>query len=357
MAYVSAKVLSEQINIDEIKEQARDDWGKRQRKRRSLEKWIVRLLPVGLVTMTVIFYGLSAPHTAALLTLITPSFGGIAPLGFELGVLTLSALREAGWRSWSNALMLFILLALSVVINIAGAFIAVVSLATNSNLMSDTLTGLLSRFDSLPATIQVVLLLIAPVGAMIPVMAKLTGEAVMKLALGKVTLETQNDDAMWANERAMVVRSALYQAAIKAGAGSKTAGNWAGSVVENIYRDDVRQQRVAAIGTNRVGGLRDLVRRPIGFLGQSHDLSQSQESPIVPQENIVVSQTAPVTDRNDSPALRLSKKDVSRWLESNPQVHHLSNREITKIYMAEKFGVETDAGYKTIERARRELGL
>jgi hypothetical protein len=319
MGYVSAKVLSEMIDIDGVIEEARDTWEKRQRKRRSLEKWIVRLLPVGLVIMTAIFYGLSAPHTAALLSLITPGFGTVAPLGFELGVLTLAALREAGWRSMTNTVMLLILLALSIVINIAGAFIAVVSLATSTSLSTDTLAGLLARFDTLPATIQVVLMLIAPVGATIPVMAKLTGEAVMKLALGKVTLETQSNDEQWGHERSMVVNSALYQAAIKAGAGSKTAGNWATSVVENIYRDDVQQGSARAVSNQRVG-IRELVKRPVGFLTNSANGANLAN---VPNSNQDSSQVQNDSNPMNSPSgytKRMDAKSVTRtYFQKHPE--------------------------------------
>lgn len=348
MAYVSAKVLSETINIDEVIEEARKTWDKRNRSRRRLEQWLVRLLPVGLVVMTAIFYGLSAPHTAALLTLITPTFGPFAPLGFELGILTLSALREAGWRSRSNTAMLLTLLILSVIINIAGAFIAVVSVATNSSLASDTLSGLLSRFDTLPASIQVVLFLIAPVGAVIPIMAKMTGEAVMKLALGKVSLEMQSDDERWLQERFMVAQSALLQAAISSGAGAKTAGNWAAAVVQQLYREDVRM--VGAISQQRVRFVEEQ-RQPAGFL---RGLSKTVQPVLSVSEK---ADTAGNPLSKDTGLPRLSKRDAIEWLRANEQMQSLHPRAMCKAYMMEKHGIESEAGYKTFERAKQDLGL
>lgn len=350
MAYVSAKVLNEIINIDEVVEEARTTWEKRQRSRRRLEQWLVKALPAGLVVMSGIFYGLSAPHTAALLTLITPQIGPIAPLGFELGILTLSALREAGWKSHANVAMLLILLILSVVINVAGAFIGVVSAATDTSLASDTLPGLLSKYDTLPAIMQVVLALIAPVGAMIPVMAKLTGEAVMKLALGKVALETQSDDARWIQERPMIVHSALFQAATKTGAGAKTAGNWAAAVVKSLFREDILETGIAAVSDQRIVIL-EPSRSPMGFLrgiGQS-----GQSAPVLSvSEN---QQPLPIVPSKDRDSIRLSKKAIVEWLRDNPQVHHLHPKQMCEVYMETIHGFKSDSGYKTFERAIQEL--
>lgn len=251
--YVSIKVLQESINITEVEKEARATWEREHRKRRRVEQWIIRLLPFGLILMTMIFYGLSAPHTAALMSLITPTFVGqyLAPLGFELGILIIAALLEAGMRSRAAHLVLWVLLILSIVINIAGAFIAVVSLATGVVLEADTIDQLLQRFTSLPATYQVVLALVPFIGAAIPIVAKLSGEVVVKIALGKIRLERESDEQLWAKESAKVMRGALLQAALKMGAGVKTAGNWSSSLAEQMYsytQPDNMGSTVKAVG-------------------------------------------------------------------------------------------------------------
>lgn len=360
MGYVSAKVLSETINIDEVIEGARTEWEGRQKKRRSLERWLIKSLPFGMVLMVAIFYGLSAPHTATLLGLITPGFVGqyLAPLGWELGVLIFSALREAGWHGRLTGAVLMLLLVLSVIINIAGAFIAVVSAGSGVDLQLDTASQLLGRFGTLPATYQVVLILLVPIGAVIPIIAKLAGEGVVKLAMGTVTLDSQSDDERWIESRLMVVQSALFQAGIKGGAGAKTAGNWAAAVVQNIYREDVISTQ--AVGRQRVR-FATPAAQPMGFL-RGNNLSERQSNALSVfdrPENIEDFETnLPSKDTTGTATVRLSKKEVVEWLQQQPaDVQVMHPRAICKLYMEQKHGYESDAGYKTFERAKQTLGL
>lgn len=360
MGYVSAKVLSESIDIDEVIEGARADWESRQRKRRSLEKWLIKSLPFGMVAMVIIFYGLSAPHTALLLGLITPTFVGqyFAPFGWELGVLIFSALREAGWHGRLTGTVLWVLLILSVVINVAGAFIAVVSAGAGVDLQLDTVEQLLGRFGTLPATYQVVLVLLVPIGAVIPIIAKLAGEGVVKLAMGTVTLESQSDDERWLEARFMVVQSALFQAGIKAGAGAKTAGNWAAAVVSNIYREDTRQAN--AVSNKRVRFV-EQAAQPMGFL-RGNNLSGRQSDALSVPDDISnsddVRDNTPSKDTTAMPTVRLSKKEVVAWLEQQPtDIQGMHPRAMCRVYMQQEHGFESEVGYKTFERAKQTLGL
>lgn len=268
---ITVKSLSEHIDIHGVQKEARNSWDSEQRKRRRVEHWLIRFLPFGMVVMVLIFYGLSAPHTAHLLSLITPTFVGqyLAPVGWELGVLIVSALREAGLRNWLTASIMWILLILSIFINIAGGFIAVVSGATEANLQSDTLNQLFERFGDLPATYQVVLILVPFVGAVIPIIAKLAGEAVVKLALGKVRLERDSDEDRWMRDAARVMYTALLQEALKRGAGAKTAANWAQVVTDEMYRfrPQITDGRTAdGIARRPVPIVLEPAHRPIGFI-------------------------------------------------------------------------------------------
>lgn len=353
MAHVSAKVLSEIIQIDSVIEEARKEWDKRQRGRRRVEQWLVKLLPAGMIVMAIVFYLLSAPHTSFLLNMITPGRGDVAPIGWEFGIIIVAAFIAAGWRNWVTQSILWILLGLSVLINIAGGFIAVIN-AAEINLGAETVGGLLNRVGELPATYQIVLILTIPIGTVIPIIAKFTGEAVVKMTLGVVRFETQNDEERWIQERPMVAHSALFQAAIKEGAGAKTAGNWAAAVVQSLYREDVQQMSAEAIGGQRIRVL-DTERRPIGFLPQSGQSGQSAPVLSIPQ-NPSAGEIVPSKDTNNSPVVRLSKRDAVEWLRSNPHMLGKHPREMCKAYMLEVHGFESDSGYKTFERAKSELG-
>lgn len=353
MAHVSAKVLSEIIIVDAVIEEARKEWEKRQRGRRRIEQWVIKLMPAGMIVMAVVFYMLSAPHTSYLLNMITPGRGDVAPIGWEFGIIIVAAFIAAGWQNWVTQSILWILLGLSVLINIAGGFIAVIN-AAEINLAGETIGGLLGRVGELPATYQIVLILTFPIGFVIPIIAKFTGEAVVKMTLGIVRFETQNDEERWIQERPMVAHSALFQAAIQKGAGAKTAGNWAAAVVQALYREDVRRMS-AAVGEQRIRVL-DLERLPIGFRTQIGQLGQS--APVLNNfQNQQAGEITPSKDTNNSPVLRLSKKDAIEWLRNNLHMSAKHPKEICKAYMMEVHGFESDSGYKTFERAKQELGL
>lgn len=83
--YIKFQDLSELVNIGQVEQEARRLWDIQQRKRRRIEHWLIRALPVGLLIMACVFYALSAPHTAYIINLITPGWGWTAPIGFELG--------------------------------------------------------------------------------------------------------------------------------------------------------------------------------------------------------------------------------------------------------------------------------
>lgn len=363
--YVSIKVLQESIDINEVEKEARATWEREHRKRRRVEQWIIRLLPFGLILMVAIFYGLSAPHTAALLSLITPTPVGqyLAPLGFELGILIIAALIEAGMKSRAAHLILWLLLILSVFINIAGAFIAVVSLATGVTLSGDTVSELLARFTSLPATYQVVLILVPFIGAAIPIVSKLAGEVVVKIALGKIRLERESDEQLWAKDSAKVMRGALLQAAMKMGAGVKTAGNWAASVADQMYGyiEPTTVSTAKAVGKS-FNVASDKTVRTMGFLPQQTvpDLSQSPNAALQNFENLEIPNNYAEKDSSDSldtKLPRLSKKHVAQWLTDHPEYQQRSDRDVSRAYMLDTFGIDSESGYKTIQRAKKDLGL
>lgn len=362
MKNVTMRTLQEEIDIDAVERAARKEWEATQRRRRRVEQWIVKLIPFGVVLMTGIFYMLSAPHTAQLLNLITPGFGNLSPLGFELGIIITAALIEGGWKNTLSKAMLTLLLFLSVIINIAGAFIAVVTLATGVELSRDTVTQLINRFSSLPATYQVVLILVPFVGATIPIMAKLTGEVVIKMAMGKIVLERESNDQVWAREALKVMHGALLQAAMKKGAGIKTAGNWSRSIVDQMYsykEPEKSKQTTKATGqplvTPQLSG-----QAPMGFKAHLEATGQSQTVP----NSLEIHRMSQADDEGyeekdlrDGLVPRLSKKHVRRWMEEHPEHQYRSDREISRLYMHETFGVDSETGYKTVQRVKKDMGI
>lgn len=361
MGAITLKELSEIIDIGAIEKNARSEWDKQQKSRRRIEQSLIALLPFGLLIMTAIFYGLSAPHTASILRLITPDIvvfgahfnvGDVSPVGWELGVLIVAALIEAGWNARLTHGLLWTLLGLSIVINVAGAFIAVVSGGAGADISRDTMLALMGRFGELPATYQVVLLLVTPIGIVIPIVAKLTGEGVVKLAMGKVKLERESSEERWAKEAARVMHSALLQEAMRRGAGTKTAGNWALAAAKELYRWE-DSEPITARGQHvikpTVSGFAAFVPGQSDSPGQSHGAFVNQ-SPI----GAISAQVQ--KDASASPDHRLTRRHVRQWLQDNSErVAALNDRDRCRLYTQEQFSAGTETGYKTFERARKDL--
>lgn len=252
MASITLKDLSQNIDVSQVARDARGRWEKTERGRLSVESKLLNLLPIGLVVMVLVFYSLSAPHTAHILDMVTPGWGIVAPVGFEIGLLIISALMEAGWHARIMHGVLWLLLSMSVVINVAASFLVVVSASpvVGEDITKYTFQDLVGLYPTLPASIQIVLLMVIPVGFTIPVITKLAGEAVVKLALGKVELSSTSLDELWAKVEQREVKSALMQKALELGAGVRTAGKWSSLIVDQMYGADEPDDPVNAVGNS-----------------------------------------------------------------------------------------------------------
>lgn len=368
--YIRFQDLSDIVDIGAVEIKARKDWEKQQRRQRRLEQWMMRGMPFGLLVMAIVFYLLSAQHTAMIVNMITPGWGWVAPVGFELGIVIIAAIREAKWRTWLTQSVMLGLIGMSIIVNVAGGFLSVVEFgtqqsvavtvdATNSTAVAGlTMLALLEKFGTLPAVYQVALLIVVPFGVAIPVLASMVGESLVKLALGRIRLETDDDNARWLNEMGRVMYNALLQAALKAGAGAGTAAKWAKAVTSGMSD---YEPLVEARGQKQIPASAQ-VAGALGFLGIP---GQKALSGTVPGQSqaMFMSQSVPAAgasdtqnDRQDSPVetVRVRKDDVIAWLRSRDDWRHLSDRDAARLYMQARFGIDSDSAYKTIQRARKE---
>jgi len=335
MTTITIKDLSAQVDIARIETDARVVWERQSMRRMRLEQSVVRLLPLAVIVMALAFYLLSAPHTAHILDLITPGWGWVAPIGFELGVIGVAAFREAGYRTWLTILLLGVLLSMATLVNVIGGFMMVIERSAAADVSRLNFEALLSQFGVLPAAYQAALFIVIPIGVTIPLAGWLTGEILIKLAMGKIVLQREDTEKRWMRESSSVMRKALLQAALALGAGVTTAGKWSDSVAGQLYADE----------------------------GQSLLVPDSPRVLSVPQVPAHVASVVPQKDASDIEDTGQSVPDLDKaavllWLRAQPNgIMLMTAEDICRRYTLDIFAVADVRGYKTVQRARKELLL
>src|SRR5688572_7158126 len=123
------------LNVEAMRELAREKFFAKHRKRRKLKELSFRELieasvPNWLIIVALALFLFSAPHTIRMFNMLTPGFGGAGVLLCEFGLLYISFRRRMEMRNGSTLpLTLWGLLALlfttAVIVNGAGALLAV----------------------------------------------------------------------------------------------------------------------------------------------------------------------------------------------------------------------------------------
>ncbi len=217
-------------NVAIIRDNARRAWEKQARKQIAIQERIGESISWWIVVVALVFFALSAPHTATVFAMLTPWFGYVAPIGVELGQLFTAFRRKyaksQGQRvpksNWALEILLF---TTAIIVNGAGSFAAVVdaSKQTQNKSMSD----LMSQYGSLPATSQVALLLVPIAALIIPIGAAVAGESLASLFLERKARGGGLLDERWRDVSAEIEFLALRDAAIGRGIAPKDATRWA----------------------------------------------------------------------------------------------------------------------------------
>lgn len=346
MPQVTLRDLSEWVDIQEIQDTARATFEAQQRRRRNLNAWLVMLLPWFQLVSFVVFYALSAPHTVYLMERITPIWGKLAPIGLELGVVFVAAMRHKNWRGFLTFSILWSLVLVSVIINIGGGFIAVVHSSSDSTMATATMVEIIARFATLPAEYQVLFPLVVIVGTLIPIMGKFSGEAVIKLTSGEIKLEVVTLEDLWEKEQFGYVKSALMRFALKKGAGAKTSGSWAQRIAEQML-DDVD----------------DVVN---AVSGQSRDMSHVPSFPKVQAEMgfggmVQAQKDIQNTEDTGTHGTVMRAALVSQWVKDNPErLQEMLSRPGARRGVSRAISQEiagNPSGYKTVERVLKSMNI
>jgi hypothetical protein len=178
-----------------------------------------------------VFFALSAPHTARVFELLTPDFGYVAPIGVEFGLLYAAFRRKQSRMSgqkvpktvWTLEILLFLT---AIVVNGAGSLQAVVS---SAGLDEKSMGTILEQFASLPATNQVALLLVPIAALIIPVGTSVAGEG-----LATLFLESDHDreliEKKWQAVAPQLEFEALRDTALSLGVSPNRANRWAAGI-------------------------------------------------------------------------------------------------------------------------------
>ncbi|MEM9951061.1 MAG: hypothetical protein AAF846_05640 [Chloroflexota bacterium] len=198
-------------DIATIYRRERARWLKEEAPRRSFRHLVAASVPYWIVIVALVLFGLSAPHTAKIFTMLTPRWGIIAPIGVEFGLLYAafrrrlahSADEKLPWTLWAMEILLFIT---AILVNGAGAFVSVVSV---TNLDSLSFTAIMEQFTILPATSQAALIMAALSSLIIPIGTLVAGDGLADLTLDQ--REGRNfKEQQWQQVQRDVLYRALY---------------------------------------------------------------------------------------------------------------------------------------------------
>src|SRR5579864_866911 len=226
-------MITQNLDVSLIREQVRTKWYTDARKRISIQDRIGQSVPWWLIVISAVFFALSLPHTAAMFNMLTPVLGLVAPLGIEAGMIYVAfrryedkhANRQSAWTV--NALGLLVVF-VSIVVNGAGSFVAVVDSVNLSGLPFD---AMLLRFGTLPATSQMALFLVPMAALIIPLGTYVAGEGLAVLILER---REQGDwlDNEWKKVQIEIEFNALRDAGILSGMSPVQANRWSLNVLK-----------------------------------------------------------------------------------------------------------------------------
>lgn len=216
--------MTENLDIGTLYRQERARWLKEEAPRRSFRDMIASSVPYWIIIVALVLFGLSAPHTAKIFTMITPQWGVIAPIGVEFGLLYAAFRRRLArsqdeqlpWTLWAMEILLFIT---AILVNGAGAFVSVVSV---TNLDTLSFSAIMDVFTTIPATSQAALIMAGLSSLIIPIGTLVAGDG-----LADLTLEQRNihdfRETQWREVETNILYRALFVHYGKEGLSEKAA--------------------------------------------------------------------------------------------------------------------------------------
>lgn len=239
------------LNVEAMRESARERFFAKHRKRRKLKELSFRELieasvPNWLIIVAFALFLLSAPHTVRMFNMLTPGFGGAGVLLCEFGLLYIAFRRRMEMKNnsklplplWGLLALLFIT---AVIVNGAGALLAVID-ATGTQELS--MQNILDKLGTMSVVSQVGLSLVPFVAFIIPIGSVIAGEG-----LASFVLEGKKSDEDVVNEWNETEQISTYHIAfsylVQQGMNARDAKRKAGAAVKNYFADQGKKSAPA----------------------------------------------------------------------------------------------------------------
>lgn len=231
------------LNVEAMRQMARDKFFKSHKKRRTLRELSFRELieasvPNWLIIVAFALFLLSAPHTVRMFNMLTPGFGGAGVLLCEFGLLYIAFRRRMEMKingklplpMWGLLVLLFIT---AVIVNGAGALLAVIDATGTQDL---SMSMLLDKLSTMSVVSQVGLSLVPFIAFIIPIGSAIAGEG-----LASFVLEGKQSDAdlitEWTETEQLETYHIAYSYLVQQGMNARDAKRKAGSSVKNYFAE------------------------------------------------------------------------------------------------------------------------
>lgn len=292
-------------DVAQVRIEARRAWEQQYQRRISFRARVDQIVPYGTVLIALVFFILSAPHTAEVFNLLVPVVGYIAPVGIEAGLFITAfqgfKAKQAGEHLKPNAVALeWLLVIVSVVCNGAGSFFRIMS--EQESMRGLSITQLVKNFDTLPATAQVGFLLVPIAALVIPVGTIVSGSITARLVLEEKEHGNPLETA-WSKVRHEIEFEALRDAAVSLGVSPGRAVRWAQGIVREA------------------SGVSAIVRTPAADSGRTADGQRTAE--IVREASAMSYPSA-----NGYNKVMDARTKVRQYLSDNPEAFGLSVRDL-----------------------------
>lgn len=220
------------IDIAAIYKQEHERYLREDAPKRTLSEWFGSYTPWFIVVVALASFLLSAPHTTAVLNLLTPGFGWVGPVLVELSLIYASferrrlELKEEP-VSWLLRWLRWLVFLIAVATNFAGALNELVSQTGLQNASGGEIIG---RFGQLPVMTQVGLIMVALMALIVPVIAEVAGHGIANKVFSIPSNPAREDH--WKRVEVKVTFQAVYNIYVQQG----TAPHEAQAIAETQVR-------------------------------------------------------------------------------------------------------------------------